>query len=117
MWEALIAAALLVTLLVAGWAHNFVGWLTLLRVGVWLIVGGTALSVAAGLFYHAALYRCLQPRGALAARWWLAPTRLHAVLTLEEQRRVLPWFLLGAAAFVVVMLGCATVLLSVWHTG
>ena len=65
---------------------------------------GLAVGLPAGLAYHARLHRALgegRPRG-----WWLRPTALHARLAPSAWRAVRPPFVLGAAGFLIILLGC-----------
>lgn len=114
MWETLLALAVFILFAAIAWVNQFVPWLALLRGGVVTIVLGTLSSVIAGAFYHIALYRVLQPRSALPPRWWLNPTGLHPLLNEGDKPRVLPWFYVGATAFLLVILGCGAVLLAVF---
>ena len=115
MGETLIAALVVVVLLAVGMAHRFVPWFTMLQGGVWVIIFGTTLSIAAGIVYHLALYRVLEPHAALKPRWWWRPTAFHQALQPHERPVVLPWFYVGAASFMLVMVGCLAVLLAVWR--
>jgi hypothetical protein len=81
--------------------------------GVACATVGMALGLPTGFWYHVRLQACLRQRGELPARWWLRPVALHARLRSEERPRVLPWFYLGGAGFVAVMLGCAMIVVGV----
>jgi hypothetical protein len=105
MLEALLAAALIVALALVS-AATQLGLGTLFVAGTWLMVGGMAAGLPAGLFYHLALRRALGRRGVLPPRWWLNPTPLHAALLPGERFGVLAWFYLGAAGFLTTVGGC-----------
>lgn len=81
--------------------------------GVACAAAGMLLGLPTGFWYHVRLQACLRRRGELPERWWLRPVALHARLRSEEREQVLPWFYLGGAGFVAVMLGCALVLVGV----
>jgi hypothetical protein len=84
----------------------------------WMLLGavitgvGLLAGVPTGLWYHVALYRCLQPRTQLPPRWWLDPVALHGQLLPGERRGVLTWFTLGGIGFAIVVLGCALTVLG-----
>jgi hypothetical protein len=75
-----------------------------IRVAVAFVVLSFLVGVIAGLGYHVVLHRELAP---LPRGWWWSPTRLHARLGPAQRRRVMPWFVVGAAGFVGSLLGCA----------
>jgi hypothetical protein len=84
----------------------------LLRAGAWITLAGLATGVPAGFWYHVALYRALRTHGPLPVRWWLRPVDLHVLLGDSERGPVLRWFVLGGAGFLVVVAGCATLVLG-----
>jgi hypothetical protein len=77
-------------------------------VGISLVVG-----TIAGVGYHLALHRELHATGELPRGWLWRPTDLHERLGDGARRRVLPWFVVGAAGFVGSLLGCAAFLSAV----
>jgi hypothetical protein len=84
----------------------------LLRAGAWITLAGLVTGVPAGFWYQVALYRALRALGPLPARWWLRPVDLHVLLGDAQRGPVLRWFALGGAGFVVVVAGCATLVLG-----
>jgi hypothetical protein len=80
-------------------------WETLFGVGLLILAAGLALGVPAGLAYHVVLFRAVRPTG----RWWLRPVALHGRVPAAARPRVLLWFYLGAAGFVMAVLGCVLV--------
>lgn len=109
VWE----AALVALAVAAMAAVALVPWTILVQAGALVTALGLALGVPGGVAYHLRLRAALRRRDALPPRWWVEPVRLHRHLSDEERRRVLPPFTLGAAGFVLTMLGCALVLLGV----
>ena len=89
---------------------------TVLLGGAALVALGMLVGVPTGLVYHVALYRALRPRGALPARWWVAPLKLHPRLEARDRRRVMPWFWLGAAGFLLTCLGCVLVAIGAFRS-
>jgi hypothetical protein len=83
-----------------------VPWEVTFGLGVALIGLGMAIGVPAGAMYHVRLWRAVRPTG---TRWWLHPTGLHPHLGDGERPSVMRWFKLGAAGFVLAILGCAFV--------
>lgn len=109
MFEAGIAAALLFYLLLLGvpgveWQF----WAGALLVTVGLLGGG-----AAGVVYHLALRRSLLRLGVDPRGWLWSPTAHHRALDHAERRRVLPWFRLGAAGFMVCIAGIGMIVVAV----
>jgi hypothetical protein len=92
-----------------------VGPPSLVVAGFWLAAVGLAFGVPTGLVYHLALRRALGAAGLLPARWWLHPTALHGEIPAGDRARVLAWCYVGAAGFLVTVLGCALVALAVWR--
>jgi len=77
----------------------------MIELGLWVLAVGLLIGIPTGLWYHVALYRELAPRMTLPPRWWRAPVELHPLLTPQEFRRVRPWFVAGAAGFVLCCIG------------
>jgi hypothetical protein len=110
-----IVAAFGVVLVLLGFAArgDFAHADLLLGAGAGVLALGLIVGVAAGVVYHAALYRALAPLGILRPGWWWRPTSLHVHLTPAQRRRIMPWFGIGAAGFFVVLTGCALVLAAI----
>jgi hypothetical protein len=106
--ECLAALGIATSLLLAGLVRRCVPPVWLLQAGALSVALASVGSCVAGIFYHLALYRALHVR--LPKRWWLSPTRYHGLLSAAQRQRVLPWFHLGAAAFVLVVLGALVTL-------
>ena len=77
----------------------------MIELGLWVLAGGLLIGIPTGLWYHVVLYKQLVPRTTLPPRWWRAPVELHSLLTPQEFRRVRPWFVAGAAGFVLCCIG------------
>jgi hypothetical protein len=75
--------------------------------GMWIVAGGFALGLPTGALYHLTLYRSLRRANALPARWWLRPTSHHDRIPVADRVRVLGWCYLGAAGFLVIVVGIA----------
>lgn len=103
--------ALVLIVVAAGGGFPYAG--LLLGAGAVTVALGLLVGVAAGIVYHAVLFRALAPTGALPPGWWWRPTILHPRLTPAQRRRVLPWFYAGAAGFLVTLAGCAVVLVAI----
>ncbi len=112
MREVLIAIAIFISLSGASLALRYAAWTTLALAGAWAIGLGLLFGIPTAIVYHVRLYRALKPRGALPARWILGPIALHARLTREERRRVVPWSYAGAAGWGVAVLGCVMLTLA-----
>ena len=83
-----------------------VPWEVTFGIGVSLVALGMAIGVPAGTLYHVQLFRAVRPSG---TRWWLHPTGLHDQLPADSRGSVMRWFRIGAAGFVVAIVGCAMV--------
>lgn len=103
---ALVAVGLALTVLEPAW---------LLIVGLGCIAGGFVVGVPAGAYYHLVLYRCLRELGEVPRSFWLYPTRYHHHLSPPQWRAVSRWFVLGAAGFGLIVLGCVVLALGVWR--
>ena len=117
MTEAAIVLGLIVMLIVVGTLVVALPWTTIVFAGAGLIAVGFALGVPTGFYYHVALYKRLAPRGVLPARWYWSPVRYHPLLRDEERVPVLRWFYLGAAGFVLIVLGGAVMALGLMFAG
>jgi len=105
MVEAAIVVGLVLALVIGGTLVVALSWTTLVFGGAALIAIGFVLGVPTGLYYHVALYKRLEPRGALPQRWYWSPTRYHALLEDDERTQVLRWFYLGAIGFMLIVSG------------
>jgi len=114
MSEALIVLAIVVALAGGGLLAQ-VGALTLVWTGLSLVGAGMALGLPTGLLYHVLLYRALRSRGVVPERWWLRPTSLHDDIPDEQRGRVLFWCALGAAGFLVIVLGLVIGTVGLWR--
>jgi hypothetical protein len=109
MFEAALAGTLLCYLLLLGMpgiAWQF--WAGSLATALGLAGGGMA-----GVVYHLALYRELMRLHAETRGWLWSPVAHHEALDEPGKRRVLPWFRLGAAGFVVCIAGIGMVVVAV----
>lgn len=113
MSEVRLVALLTAALVVVPALFSIVPWDVTFGGGVALVALGMAIGVPAGALYHVQLWRALRP----ARLWWLHPTALHARLDGAARRRVLGWFKLGAAGFVLAILGCALVAIGAFRSG
>jgi hypothetical protein len=116
MAELGIAIGLLVGLVGGAAVLTQVSWEFLFGGGIALIGLGMAVGVPAGIAYHVVLYRTLKPRAPLPKWWLLNPFGLHDRLTSDEKRPVMRWARVGAAGFVVAMLGCVLFGVGAWRS-
>lgn len=107
MTEALLGLGIVAGLLLVAWAGYVASAFALLSLGAWLVVGGLAVSVPAGVVYHLRLRAALLARGPLPARWIWSPQSHHQTLAHADRQRVLPWFAVGAVSVTAVFVGCA----------
>lgn len=101
MAEVGVAVALLVLVTALGWLSP----LALLVVGVALGAAGVLASLGVGVAYHRRLLTAAARCGALHARWWWAPSKLHPQLDEAGRSSVLPVFRAGVAVVVVAFVG------------
>lgn len=102
MLESLIVVAALAVML----ALALVPAAALIYGGVAVALGGVVIGALAGFVYHVLLHRHLAPRGELRRRWWWNPVPYNSKLQPQERRTTMPWFYVGAAAWVMSMVGC-----------
>jgi hypothetical protein len=107
--ELRVVVALILGLLALPALVTWLPWEVTFGLGIALIALGLAIGVPAGALYHVRLYREVRPA---RAGWWLHPTALHAQLDERNRARVLAWFKVGAAGFVLAITGCALVALG-----
>jgi hypothetical protein len=112
MFEAAIAVSLLFYLLLLGvpgiewqfWAGSL------------LTAGGLIGGGGAGIVYHVVLRANLLRLGADTRGWLWSPVARHKLLDEAARGRVLPWFRLGAAGFVVCVAGIGMIAVAVLRT-
>lgn len=106
MFELALAGALALLLVGAAALLFWVPWGWLLAAGITLAALGLLVGVPTGLVYHVRLRAVLAHAGALPARWWLHPTRLHERIDQARRRYVMWPFHAGAAGFLAIIIGC-----------
>lgn len=106
MLELIVAAGVILGLLALKFGNEHVDPEALLRWSAGLIAAGLALGLPGSLVYHIKLARALAAAHRAERRWWWRPTHFHTDLTADERRRILPWFQVGVAGFLVVVAGC-----------
>lgn len=111
MSELVVTLAIAAVLIGSAILTSRLAWETVLGAGLWMTLLGLVGGVPAGLWYHVRLYRSLS--GAAPRRWWWRPTTLHGRLGAADRRRVMPWFYLGAAGFLLALAGCVLVAIGV----
>lgn len=104
MLESLLAVGLLALLVGLG-ALSFVPWEQLFSWGQWTIACGMAVGVPPAVVYHVILYRALRAHRIDTTGFIWNPIRFHHLLVPAARRGFLPWFYVGGAGFVVVVLG------------
>lgn len=105
MGELGIVAGLIGGLLALPALVTWLPWEATFGLGLALVALGMAIGVPAGALYHVRLYRLVRPSGT----WWLNPTALHPQLADAERPRVMGAFKVGAAGFIIAIIGCALV--------
>ena len=91
------------------------GWLSpdgLLDFGSAVAIAGLGASLVVGLVYHVRLRAAMTRKGPLPARWWLAPSRLHAALDDGERLTVIPLFVAGVVLIAICFAGLLLVALG-----
>ena len=87
----------------------------LLGAGLWLVGVGLVVGLPASAVYHALLRRSLLRVDALPSRWYWHPTSLHGRIPAPDRPSVLGFCAVGAAGFLVILVGCVAVALATWR--
>lgn len=91
--------------------------LVLAWVSIVLTVTGFVVGVPAGAYYHVVLRRELLKLGPLPRRWYMRPHSLHGLLEASAIGRVFPWFAVGGAGFMLILVGFALALVVLITSG
>jgi hypothetical protein len=110
--EALVVFGLVGLLVLFGTMALLLPLEILVLAGVVCIAAGFMLGVPAGTYYHVKLYRALAAHGGVPRGFFWHPTRYHASVPPNEWRNIVPWFAAGAIGFVLILVGCAIVMLG-----
>ena len=105
MHEFLLVVVSIVGVAVIGFITKMITPEIMIEFGLWILAGGLLIGLPSGVWYHVTLYRALNRRMKLPAGWWRAPVTLHAKLTPSEFQPIRPWFVAGAAGFVLCCVG------------
>lgn len=116
MGELVIALAPIVLLGLLSLLVSYVPLSYIVGTSLILIGVGGLFGLPAGVGYHVALRRELLRRGPLPARWLWEPTHQHRLLDAAAQARIRPWFAVGAAGFLLIVVGAllGVVALALW---
>ena len=109
--EFFIAGSSVVVLMLLAWIPQALAPQTLFFTSLSLVLLGLLFGIPSGLMYHLRLIQRLRRRIQPGARWWLHPVSLHQHLSDADRRQVMPWFYIGASSMMVILLGCALLLL------
>jgi hypothetical protein len=112
MAELIVALAPLVLLAGLALIAMFVPLQVLTGFALALMAVGFVLGMPAGLGYHVVLRRELLRVGPLPRRWYWSPQAQHHLLDASALRRLRPWFVVGAAGFLVIIVGFALAVLA-----
>jgi len=112
MFEAAVACALLFYLLLLA----LPGLELQIMAGTLMILVGLVGGGGAGIIYHLALRDALVRLRADTRGWLWSPVARHRELDEQGRRRVLPWFRLGAAGFVVCVAGIGMLAVAILRT-
>ena len=107
MGELWIALAPLAVVVALGLVGTLVPLAWLLFGALGLFAAGLLVGLPSGVRYHVVLRRALLACGPLPASWYWHPHRYHDALSPRARREVMPWFLLGAFGFALILAGCA----------
>jgi len=116
MAELIVALAPLILLVGLALTAIFVPLQVLASFALALMALGFVLGMPAGLGYHVVLRRELLLVGALPRGWYWRPQKHHRLLDLPAQRRLRPWFVVGAGGFLLIVVGfaLAALALALW---
>jgi len=111
MQEAVWAGLLMLALCVLG-AVAMLPWEQVMSAGRSLMLASAAVGLPVELVYFALLGLALGRSGARPAGWYWRSFAHHHLLSQRARRLVLPWFYLGALAFLGIGLGILIVVLA-----
>jgi len=104
---------LLLLVLGAITAARMFAWGELIELGQALMLRASALGIPLELCYFALLALALRKHPACPRGWYWRSFEHHHLLTRAQRLRVLPFFYLGALAFLGIAIGIGLVLLGV----
>jgi hypothetical protein len=107
--ELLVSAAVVCVLAALMSLPRLMGGWALFKVGAAMVAVGLGVGIPAGACYHWLLMRHVRP---LPRGWWINPTQCHPLLPGPAQGPVRRWFVTGAVAWVVAVLGCVLAFLG-----
>jgi hypothetical protein len=111
MAEAMWALLLLLVLGVITAARTF-AWGDLIEIGQALMLGTSAIGIPVEAVYFALLALALRKHPACPKGWYWRSFEHHHLLTRAQRLRVLPFFYVGALAFLGIAIGIGLVLLG-----
>lgn len=112
MAEAVWVLLLLLVLGALGAAH-MLAWGELIELGQALMLRASALGIPLEMAYFALLALSIRKHPACPRGWYWRSFEHHPLLTRAQRFRVLPFFYLGALAFLGIAIGIGLVLLGV----
>ena len=113
MQETALVVVVVAILVLLGSAATWLTMEVLFGVGLLCVGLGCAVGFPAGFYYHVVLFRLMRTHGEVPSGWYWNPTRYHPLLSADELASVRPWFVLGAAGFMVIILGCLLIGLAI----
>jgi hypothetical protein len=84
-------------------------WSSLYLAAWVVIIVGMSVGVPTGFAYHIVLYKQLKMMGEVPRGWYWRPTTYNSRLDSRGRARVLPWFYVGGAGFILVAIGIALI--------
>jgi hypothetical protein len=108
----LVWALALLLVLGAITAARLLGWPELVELGQLVMLRSSALGIPLELVYFALLAFTIRAHPACPRGWYWRSFEHHHLLTRTQRRYVLPFFYLGALAFLGIALGIGMVLLG-----
>jgi len=113
MQETALVFVVVAILVLLGSAATWLTMEVLFGVGLLCVVLGCVVGFPAGFYYHVVLFRVMRVQGEVPSGWYWNPTRYHSLLSADEYASIRPWFVLGAAGFVFIILGCMLIGLAI----
>jgi hypothetical protein len=117
MLEIALVFSVLLTVGLVGLAATILTPGVMTELGLWTLLFGLVAGLPAGFWYHVILYRLLDSKMTVPAKWWWSPVDFHPHLAQDEIARIRPWFVAGGIGFMLSLVGGLTAMAGLLIAG